>query len=105
MRALALVLVGLGLVFVGCKKQQAVVDNININLALNLGTVAQHYPIETNKNIDTEQGNPYGAFSGDIQAAMGNDPAIISLDSASITLQGDAAHAVFEDIFTSTFTL
>jgi hypothetical protein len=45
--------------------------------------------IEEDKNINTESGNPYGAFIDSARAEVGGDPSAIEVDEVTITL--DAA--------------
>ena len=44
---------------------------------------------DSDKDIDTESGNPYGAFLQDARAALGRDPAAVVLDRVTFTLASD----------------
>lgn len=104
MRTLPIVLMSVGLLSIGCGPD-AVVEDIGINIGFNIGNVAQGDPIESEKNISTEQGNPYGAFLEEIRNELNDDTPFIQLDTVSITLEGDGVHNNFEDIFEGTLEL
>jgi hypothetical protein len=90
----------------GCKAD-FVVDDVAINNGFNVGNVAQGAAIFSEKNVNTEQGNPYGVFIADIKAELNDDTPTIELESATITVEagGDAAHDALEEIFEGALTL
>lgn len=104
MRARSLAFVGAGLLFTaaGCRPD-AVVEAIEINVGLSDNDIDNQGVLASEKNISTEQGNPYGAFLGELKANFGDeefDNVFIQLDAATLTLEanGDAAHDDFSEV-------
>lgn len=50
--------------------------------------------VEEDKNINTESGNPYGAFVDNARAEVGGDPSEIRVDEVSLTLDVGASSNV-----------
>jgi hypothetical protein len=94
------------LLFLSACAPDAVVDDIQINLGVKVdqNAVAGDL-IEIEKNISTEQGNPYGNFLNEIAAEIDINQVFIELDSVDLTLEGDATHAAFESLFVETLEL
>jgi hypothetical protein len=99
MRVLALALTGLGLFAVGCG-DVAVVDDIEININVKNADLDAQGVLVTEKNISTEQGNPYGTFLGQIKEELGDDLAAIDLNAAVLTLDAGGTQAALEQIYT-----
>jgi hypothetical protein len=88
---------------IGCK--DAFVDDIEINIGVNDADVNGDGVLVTEKNISTEQGNPYGQFLSDLQAEFGDDPVFIDLVSASMVVVAGGTQANLEEIYTGVVTL
>jgi hypothetical protein len=58
---------------------------VAINLKAESGAV-NGTAISDEKGINTESGNPYGAFIGDARARLGHDPARVEIDELRLTL-------------------
>ena len=93
-----------GALFASACKPDAVVDEIGINLNVNDSDLDANNNLVTEKNIATEQGNPYGAFLGTIREELGDEPATIVLESASLSIQG-GTQANLEDLYSGVITL
>ena len=87
----------------GCKPD-AVVNDIGINLNIKNADLDVNNNLVTDKNIATEQGNPYGTFLTDIAAQLGGEPATITLEAATISLVGGTQTSL-EELYTGTITL
>jgi hypothetical protein len=63
--------------------------------------------ISVGKSIDTESGNPYGAFVNDARARIGHDPSRIVLTATSLSLltATSTGVAALEQVFTGTVTI
>jgi hypothetical protein len=62
--------------------------------------------ISVGKNINTETGNPYGAFVNAARARIGHDPSRIVLTGATLTLLGTSTGVTaLEQAFTGTVTI
>lgn len=58
---------------------------------------------DSDKDIDTESGNPYAAFLRDARTSLGRDPAAVVLDRMTFTLASDSRGVTgFEQIFAGT---
>jgi hypothetical protein len=58
---------------------------------------------DSDKDVDTESGNPYAAFLRDARTALGRDPAAVVVDRITFTLASDTRGVTaFEQIFTGT---
>jgi hypothetical protein len=56
--------------------------------------------ISEEKSINTEAGNPYGAFVGNARARIGHDPGIIDVESVELRLApGATGAATLADVF------
>src|SRR5262245_24476272 len=96
---------GLGLVlFSSACGDKAVVDDVGITLNVKNADLSGN-TLNTEKNISTEQGNPYGGFLDDIRAQLGNDPATITLEQATLSLTAGGTQANLEDLYTGDVTL
>jgi hypothetical protein len=91
------------LLSVGCKPD-AVVNDIGINLNIKNADLDANNVLITEKNIATEQGNPYGAFLSDIAAQLGGEPAVITLEAATLTLVG-GDQTTIEELYVGAVTL
>lgn len=73
-------------------------DPVGMSLSVASGDVDNGTLVDE-KNINTESGNPYGAFSSAAQSAIGGIPSSIEVDAATLTI-GDATGVdALEDIF------
>lgn len=64
---------------------------VGINLKAKSDDVAGGV-VSDDKNINTESGNPYGAFVADAQAALGGaDPGVLELDGLELLLGGGSS--------------
>jgi hypothetical protein len=62
--------------------------------------------VANEKSINTESGNPYGAFVSDARARIGRDPALIDVESVELRLgAGATGVAALGDIFASSVDL
>ncbi len=63
--------------------------------------------ISVGKNINTESGNPYGAFVNDARARIGHDPSRIVLMATTLKLLGGTSTGVtaLEQVFAGTVTI
>jgi hypothetical protein len=107
MRTAYVLFAGFGFLAMGCGPD-FVVDDVGINVGFTTNNnVVEDDLIESEKNVNTEQGNPYGAFVSDIKAQLKEDAPTIDLEQATITLDStsDAAHANLETIFKGTLEL
>jgi hypothetical protein len=91
----------LALVVAGCGHEVSYSAPVGISLNAKSGDVAAGQLVDE-KNINTESGNPYGAY---IQAARtqlsGKDPSRITLDSLTLELKPSSTNvAGLEDIYT-----
>jgi hypothetical protein len=58
------------------------------------------------KSINSETGNPYGAFVSDARARIGRDPALIDIESVEVVLAaGSNGVAMLGDVFAGTVDL
>lgn len=73
---------------------------VGINLKAKSGDVSNN-AISDEKAINTESGNPYGAFVGDAQDALGADPSRIEVDELTLVL-GAQSNGVttLEEVYT-----
>lgn len=61
---------------------------------------------DSDKEISTESGNPYGSFLRDARAALGRDPAAVLVDRMTFTLAADSRGVTaFEQILAGTATV
>jgi hypothetical protein len=59
--------------------------------------------ISADKNVNTESGNPYGAFVNAAVQALGRDPSRIAVTSATLELEpGSPGVASLQEVFTGT---
>lgn len=59
---------------------------VGIELKVKSGEVSPSNALTPEKGINTESGNPYGAFIADANRKLGRDPGEIALDKVTITL-------------------
>ncbi len=93
---------------VGCGGDDpvSVSDVVDLKLSLSSGDVAGNN-LSDEKNVNTESGNPYGAFVDDARAEVGGDPSAIRVDEVTIELDPgastnvDALGLVFADVAVS----
>jgi hypothetical protein len=64
-------------------------DTVGINLKAESDKVNNN-ALADEKNINTESGNPYGAFVGDARNKLGHDPARIEIDKLTLLLGGSS---------------
>jgi hypothetical protein len=73
---------------------------VAINLKAKSGDVSGNV-VSDQKGINTESGNPYGAFVTDARKQLGREPARIGVDSASLVLGAQSTGVVgLNEIFT-----
>ncbi len=59
--------------------------------------------VTTEKAINTESGNPYGAFVGDARERIGRDPVLVDVERVEISLGGGSTGvAALGDVFAGT---
>ena len=62
--------------------------------------------LEVDKNVTTESGNPYGAFTNDAVKALGGNPSRIAVTSVTLTLEPSSTNVVaLQQVFTGTVQL
>lgn len=66
---------------------------VGINLKAKSGDVSGT-TVSDEKGINTETGNPFGAFVTDARARIGRDPSRIEIDAASLTLGAQSTGVV-----------
>jgi hypothetical protein len=60
-------------------------EPVGIELKAKSGEVVNN-TVDANKGINTESGNPYGAFISEAEVKLGRDPGSIELDKLTLTL-------------------
>ena len=60
-------------------------EPVGIELKTKSGDVVNS-TVDANKGINTESGNPYGAFISEAEAKLGRDPGSIEIDKVTLTL-------------------
>lgn len=93
-----------GVLLASACKPEAVVDDVGINLNVSDADLDANNILITEKNISTEQGNPYGAFLSTIREQLGDEPASIFLETATVSIVG-GTQANLEEIYTGVITL
>jgi len=73
-------------------------DPVGLSLSVASGDV-DNGVLADEKNINTESGNPYGAFSSAAQDAIGGLPSSIDVEAATLTIEGSTGVAALEEIF------
>ncbi len=59
--------------------------------------------VRVDKNINTESGNPYGAFVNDARSTIGHDPSHVALAGATLELLGTSSGVTaLEQVFAGT---
>jgi hypothetical protein len=72
---------------------------VGINLKAKSGDVSGA-SISNDKGINTESGNPYGAFVNDARRMLGRDPSRVEVDSATLTLGAQSTGVLtLEEVF------
>jgi hypothetical protein len=72
---------------------------VAINLKAKSGDVSGT-AVSEQKGINTETGNPYGAFVGDARRQLGRDPGRVEVDGASVTLGAQSTGVVsLQEVF------
>lgn len=66
---------------------------VGINLKAKSGDVSGT-SVSNQKGINTESGNPYGAFVNDARRKLGRDPARVEIDEATLTLGAQSTGVV-----------
>ncbi len=62
--------------------------------------------VRVDKNINTESGNPYGAFVNDARSAIGHDPSHVALTRATLELLPTSTGVTaLEQVFTGTVVI
>ncbi len=62
--------------------------------------------VEVDKNVTTESGNPYGAFTNAAVTALGGNPSRIAVTSATLTLEPSSTNVTtLQQVFTGTVHL
>ena len=84
-------------------------DPVGIALSVKSGDVGAGAVLEE-KNINTESGNPYGAFVTAAEAEIGGSPSRISVDATTLTLDAtsknvDELPAVFAGVVSVSFVM
>jgi hypothetical protein len=69
----------------------SVSDVVDIKLSLSSGDVAGDGTMVADKNINTESGNPYGAFVQFARDEIGGDAGRITVDGAAITVDATSS--------------
>ena len=73
---------------------------VGINLKVKSGDVSND-AVSDQKGINTESGNPYGAFVADAQAKLGSDPTSIEIESLTLTLGAQSTGVTtLEEVYT-----
>jgi hypothetical protein len=104
MNRIGSILLASGLLFtVGCK--DAFVDDIGINIGVSDADIDGNGQLVTEKNISTEQGNPYGQFLNNLQAEFGDDAVFINLESATMQIVAGGTQANLEELYVGVVTL
>lgn len=72
---------------------------VGINLKTKSGDVSGT-SVSNQKGINTESGNPYGAFIADSRRELGRDPARVEVDEATLTLGAQSTGVVtLQEVF------
>jgi len=85
----------------GCGQPVAVSDYVSLKLSgVKEGDVKNGH-VSEDKNINTEEGNPYAAFLRHVSEELeGQDPSVIEVDSLALHVHGDSKGIVnFESLF------
>lgn len=73
-------------------------DPVGMSLSVASGDV-DNGTLFDEKNINTESGNPYGAFSSAAQDAIGGTPSSIEVEAATLAIEDSTGVAALEEIF------
>lgn len=76
---------------------------VNVRLDKFKDSDVRNNAFDSDKDINSESGNPYGAFLRGARTALGRDPAAVVLDRVTFTLAADTRGVTaFEQILTGT---
>ena len=73
-------------------------DPVGLSLSVASGDVAAGV-VADEKNVNTESGNPYGAFLAAAENALGRSPSEIAVEHATLELEGSTNVAGLGDVF------
>ena len=74
-------------------------DPVGLSLSVASGDVDNDGALLDEKNINTESGNPYGAFVSAAQDAIGGPPSSIVVEAATLSIDDSTGVAALEEIF------
>lgn len=86
----------------GCSDEDPILysDVVDLKFTIASGDVDGDGNIGEDKNVNTESGNPYGAFIAAAQEEVGGDPARIVLDDVALTLEANSTNvALLGEVF------
>jgi hypothetical protein len=90
----------LAVLVVGCSDPVSFSSPVGINLKAKSSEVTNSV-ISDEKEINTESGNPYGAFVNDARAKLGRDPGRIEVDGLTLLLGAQSTNVTkLEDVYT-----
>ncbi len=79
------------MLLVGCGKDDPVSHSAPVGINLKAkGDEVRNSVIVADKNINTESGNPYGAFTSEAQRILGRAPGRIEIDKVELLLAGSS---------------
>src|SRR6185436_4546799 len=88
------------LVIVGCADPVSFSTPVGITLKAKSSDVGNSV-ISDDKEINTESGNPYGAFVSDARTKLGRDPGRIEVDQLTLVLGAQSTNVTrLEDVYT-----
>ena len=73
-------------------------DPVGMSLSVASGDV-DNGALADEKNINTESGNPYGAFSSAAQMEIGGPPSSIVVEAATLAIETSTGAAALEEVF------
>ncbi|MBA2538660.1 MAG: hypothetical protein H0V17_03420 [Deltaproteobacteria bacterium] len=83
----------------------SVSDSVDLKITISSGDVAGGV-VSADKNVNTESGNPYGAFVQGARDEIGGDPTRITVDAAALTLEATSSNvAGLGEVFSGALVL